>query len=59
MEQIANVVGKDPVQVRLANMSKADNPIPTLIEDIQKLSDYDKRMKEVNNFNQVFHSYYK
>ncbi|XP_014254822.1 xanthine dehydrogenase-like [Cimex lectularius] len=51
MEHIANVVEKDPVSVRLANMDKEDNPIPQLIEDIKKASHYDERVKEVEQFN--------
>ncbi|XP_073980913.1 xanthine dehydrogenase-like isoform X2 [Rhodnius prolixus] len=51
MEHIANVVKKDPIDVRLANMVKEGNPIPQMIVDIKKLADYDKRSKEIDLFN--------
>ncbi|XP_072940393.1 xanthine dehydrogenase-like [Epargyreus clarus] len=51
MERIAYVVGKDPLQVRLSNMTLEDNPIPELIEQIKKDSKYDERVTEVNRFN--------
>lgn len=53
MEHIANVVKKDPIDVRLANMVKEGNPIPQMIVDIKKLADYDKRSKEIDLFNKV------
>lgn len=53
MEHIANVTGKDPISVRLANMSKTDNTIVSLIDDLKSISDYTNRVKQVEDFNQV------
>lgn len=51
MEKIAYKIGKDSLAVRLANMSKNDNPIPELIQQLMKDSNYDERSKEVKTFN--------
>ncbi|XP_052742295.1 uncharacterized protein LOC112057810 [Bicyclus anynana] len=51
MERIAHALGKDPIAVRLANMSKEDNPIPDLIEQLKKDSDFDTRLEDVKLFN--------
>ncbi|KPI90909.1 Sensory neuron membrane protein 1 [Papilio xuthus] len=53
MERISHHTGKDPVQVRLTNMTKENNPIPELIEQIKHDSDYDNRVNEIANFNKV------
>lgn len=52
MEHIAKVVDKDPLQVRVANLPK-DSPIPNMIEDAKKLSDFHSRQKNIEEFNQV------
>lgn len=51
MEKIAHKIGKDPLQVKLVNMAKKDNPIPTLIEHLKKDSNYNERLHEINTFN--------
>ncbi|KAK9512029.1 hypothetical protein O3M35_000556 [Rhynocoris fuscipes] len=52
MEHIANVIKKDPLEVRLANIPKEGNPIPQMIEDVKKMSDFVARSKEVEKYNQ-------
>ncbi|XP_064292368.1 uncharacterized protein LOC128674487 [Plodia interpunctella] len=51
MDRIAYNLRKDPLEVRLLNMSKKDNPIPDLIDQLKKDANYDQRLKEVNAFN--------
>nr|QLI62138.1 aldehyde oxidase 7 [Streltzoviella insularis] len=51
MERIAFTLGKDPLQVRLLNMAKENNPIPELIEQLKKDSNYEDRLVEVQKFN--------
>ncbi|XP_047998050.1 indole-3-acetaldehyde oxidase-like [Leguminivora glycinivorella] len=51
MEQIAHNLNKDPLEVRLNNMDKKDNPVPDLIEQLKKDSDFENRYKEVDEFN--------
>ena len=53
MEHIANVTGNHPIDVRMANMKKEDNPIPDLINDLKKVSDYSNREKKIEEFNKV------
>lgn len=53
MEHIAFALKKDPTDVRLINMRKDDNDLPTLIEEFKKDTDYDKRAKEITQFNKV------
>ncbi|XP_077297593.1 uncharacterized protein LOC143919252 [Arctopsyche grandis] len=50
MEHIAVETGKDPVAVRLVNMSEG-NKIKTLIEDWKASSDYNLRYSQVQQFN--------
>ncbi|CAH2982873.1 unnamed protein product [Chilo suppressalis] len=51
MERIAYHMRLDPLQVRIANMVKENNPIPGLIEQIKQDSNYFERLKEVKQFN--------
>ncbi|CAB3227797.1 unnamed protein product [Arctia plantaginis] len=51
MEKIAHKIGKDPLEVRLANMSKENNPVPDLLQQLMKDCNYDERIKEVKTFN--------
>ncbi|CAH2090182.1 unnamed protein product [Euphydryas editha] len=53
MEKISRELGKDPLNVRLINMKKEDNPIPELIEQLKKDSDFDARQIEIENFNKT------
>jgi xanthine dehydrogenase molybdopterin-binding subunit B len=53
MEHIANVVKKDPVDVRLANIKQ--DVIPKMIQDMKEMSDYDKRVQEIEQYNKVIH----
>ncbi|CAB0016975.1 unnamed protein product [Nesidiocoris tenuis] len=50
MEHIAKVVNKDPVSVRLVNLVK-DTPLPGMINDLKKSSDFSARQKNVDDFN--------
>nr|QLI62137.1 aldehyde oxidase 6 [Streltzoviella insularis] len=52
MERIAFNLGKDPLEVRLLNMIKENNPIPDMIDELRKESNYDERVEEVKRFNQ-------
>ncbi|KAG8288422.1 hypothetical protein J6590_016543 [Homalodisca vitripennis] len=51
MEHIARVVKKDPTEVKMANRRQEDSPIPSMIEDFKKTSDFDKRVKAIEKFN--------
>ncbi|XP_020286836.1 xanthine dehydrogenase/oxidase-like isoform X2 [Pseudomyrmex gracilis] len=52
MEHIARVTKKDPIQVRLANMTKEDREkLEPIINDLIKSTDYDMRKQNVDMFN--------
>ncbi|CAG9788136.1 unnamed protein product [Diatraea saccharalis] len=51
IERIAYNMGLDPLQVRLINMAKENNPIPEILEQIKKDSNYDERLIEIKKFN--------
>ncbi|KAJ8719472.1 hypothetical protein PYW08_011647 [Mythimna loreyi] len=51
MERIAHTTGKDPLQVKLLNMTTEDNPIPNLIDHLKKDANYNERLEEVKKFN--------
>lgn len=51
MERIAYNLGKDPLQVRMLNYAKGDNPIPELIDQLKKDANYDERIEEIKKFN--------
>nr|QIJ45706.1 aldehyde oxidase [Glyphodes pyloalis] len=53
MEHIALTLNKDSTEVRLINMRTTDNDLPALIEDMKKDTDYDKRAKEIEQFNKA------
>jgi hypothetical protein len=53
MQHIAKVVKKDPVQIRLNNMSNDDNAVPQMVKDLKMSADYDARKRSVDEFNQV------
>ncbi|KAJ8870409.1 hypothetical protein PR048_029430 [Dryococelus australis] len=53
MEHIAKTIKKDSTDVRLKNMEPANNPIPGMIQDIKKSSDYEAREKNVEEFNKM------
>lgn len=54
MEHIAREIGKDPIEVRLANLNPADNgTMKELLEDLRMNSEYDTRKKAINAFNDV------
>nr|QLI62141.1 aldehyde oxidase 10 [Streltzoviella insularis] len=52
MERIAFDLHKDPIQVRLLNMIKENNPIPEMIEQFKKDVSYDERMAKIKIFNE-------
>ncbi|XP_072939910.1 xanthine dehydrogenase-like [Epargyreus clarus] len=51
MERIAQATGKDPIEVRLANMVKENNPLPEMINQFKIDAEYDKRLEETKEFN--------
>lgn len=51
MEMIAYYTRKDSIHVRLQNMSRENNPLPEMIAQLRKDSDYDTRMNDVKTFN--------
>ncbi|KAJ2951445.1 hypothetical protein O0L34_g13598 [Tuta absoluta] len=51
MDRIAFNLRKDPLEVRLLNMSKEDNPLPQMIDQIKRDSNYDNRVENVKRFN--------
>lgn len=55
MEKIAFYTGQDPIDVRLRNMSQEEggekNPIPEMIDQIKKDSEFDSRKKQIEDFN--------
>ncbi|KAF6204370.1 hypothetical protein GE061_002711 [Apolygus lucorum] len=52
MDHITAVTGKDPIQVRLANLDKAANSdVPKLINDAVESANYRQRVEEVDKFN--------
>ncbi|XP_078042324.1 uncharacterized protein LOC144472818 isoform X2 [Augochlora pura] len=52
MEHIARVVGKDSLEVRLANMSSHHkDELQPLLDDLRKTADYDMRKRAVETFN--------
>ncbi|XP_050550159.1 uncharacterized protein LOC118267487 [Spodoptera frugiperda] len=53
MQHIAYVVNKDPTDVREINMRTEDNDLPELIASFKKEVDYDRRVKEIEQFNQT------
>lgn len=54
MDHIAHVTGKDPVQVRLANLSKNDSQdIPPMLNDVMESANYRQRVADIEKFNKV------
>lgn len=52
MEHIARVTKKDPIQVRLSNMSNEErNIMEPMINDLSKSADYEMRKRAVETFN--------
>nr|XP_037873009.1 aldehyde oxidase 2 isoform X1 [Bombyx mori] len=51
MEKVAYHLNKDPLEVRLTNMMQVTNPIPQLIDQLKRDSDYDQRIIDVQNYN--------
>ncbi|XP_046967939.1 xanthine dehydrogenase/oxidase-like [Vanessa cardui] len=51
MEHIAVAVNKDPTDVRLANMVKEENDLPTLINTLKASAEYERRSQEIKLFN--------
>nr|CAD7266658.1 unnamed protein product [Timema shepardi] len=52
MQHIANVVKKDPVQVRINNIA-AVHPVLSMIAELKTSSHYDERLKDIEVFNKV------
>ncbi|KAL4711114.1 hypothetical protein ACJJTC_009485 [Scirpophaga incertulas] len=53
MEHIAFAVKKDATEVRLVNMRTEDNDLPALIAEYKKETDYDKRVKDIEQYNKA------
>jgi len=55
MEHIAVVVNKDPVSVKMINKRPDDIslPFPAMVDHIKSTSDYDKRVKAIDDFNKT------
>lgn len=53
MEHIAYALGKDPTEVRLANMRTEDNDLPKLIEVLKKEANYGNRVSAIKHFNET------
>ncbi|VVC94633.1 unnamed protein product [Leptidea sinapis] len=51
MEKIAFETKRDALDVRIANMTKEDNPIPEMIKQVQKDCDYEMRVKFIQKYN--------
>ncbi|KOB76483.1 Aldehyde oxidase AOX1 [Operophtera brumata] len=55
MEKIAYCTGQDPIEVRLRNMLQEEggekNPIPEMIEQIKKDSEFSSRKEQIDHFN--------
>ncbi|XP_045518198.1 xanthine dehydrogenase/oxidase-like [Pieris brassicae] len=52
MEKIAFDTGKDPTQVRIANMAKENNPLIDMIAQLKTDSDYNSRLQKATAFNE-------
>ncbi|XP_026330715.1 xanthine dehydrogenase-like isoform X2 [Hyposmocoma kahamanoa] len=53
MEQISYVLDKDPLEVRLNNLSPNAPEVNEMIQTLVKDAEYEKRKKEVKEFNQL------
>lgn len=67
MEHIAHTLKKDPLEVRMANLIKAgdpilgvpgetftgENPLTQMIQDLKTSADFVERKKFIDNFNKV------
>lgn len=53
MQHIAFAVQKDPTDVRIANMRTDDNDLPELIATLKSDANYDKRVKDIEQFNKT------
>ncbi|GLV44087.1 Aldehyde oxidase 3 [Carabus blaptoides fortunei] len=51
MEQISYTVGIEPLKVRQANLVHDQNNMPEFIQEMLNFSDYEKRKKEIDDFN--------
>jgi xanthine dehydrogenase molybdopterin-binding subunit B len=53
MHHIAKVVKKDPVEVKLNNMSNDDNATPQMVKDLIVSADYSVRKESIDEFNKA------
>jgi hypothetical protein len=53
MHHIAKVVKKDPVEVKLNNMSNNDNATPQMVKDLIVSADYNARKESIDEFNKA------
>lgn len=51
MERIAFSLHKDPIQVRLLNMARENNPIPEMMNQLRRDANFDDRKRQVQEFN--------
>lgn len=57
MRHIAKVSGKDELQVRYANFSPECSEASDILKNTLSWAEYDKRRKEVDQFNKVIYSF--
>jgi xanthine dehydrogenase molybdopterin-binding subunit B len=53
MHHIAMVVKKDPVEVKLNNVSENDNDTPQMVKDLMVSADYNVRKESIDEFNKA------
>ncbi|XP_026741608.1 indole-3-acetaldehyde oxidase-like [Trichoplusia ni] len=53
MQHIAFAVQKDPTSVRIANMREEDNDLEELVKVLKQDANYDRRVKEIEQFNKT------
>ncbi|KAG8310056.1 hypothetical protein J6590_071593 [Homalodisca vitripennis] len=53
MEHIAQALKKDPTEIKLANKRQVDSPLPALVDDLKRSADYEKRVRDIQQFNQT------
>lgn len=51
LEKIAFNLKRDPIEVRLLNMVKENNPIPEMINKLKQDANFERREKRIKEFN--------
>lgn len=55
MDNIARTTKKDPVSIRLKNMTKDNNVLPEMWNVLKESASYEQRRKDVEEFNKVLY----